>query len=390
MCHIVAQISIIIPQSGIPKLLTLNFKLSTNFMKALIAAGGHGTRLRPITYTINKHLFPIANKPMIFYALEKMAEVGIKDVAININEGDQELPQVIGNGRKFGVKITYLEQKGGALGVAHIILNAKKWIGRDDLIFYLGDNIVSGEIKGLVDKFYKDKLDCLLALSKVRDPKRFGVPVIDGKNRIVKVEEKPQSPKSNFAVTGVYVYRPAIIEAVSKIKPSARGEYEISDAHTYLIKKGYRVGYKEITGWWKDTGKPEDLLEGNSLILSSFRGVNLPFKSLRDDWVLEGAIKIGKGTKLEGKVVIRGPVVIGENCVISDACIDPYTSIGNRVSIKGTEISHSILCDDVRIEECGVRIVDSLLGRNSMVRAEDLTLPSGHKLIIGDNAQVEL
>jgi len=358
-------------------------------MKALITAGGQGTRLRPITYTINKHLFPIANEPMICHALKKVAKAGIKDVAININEGDKELPGAIGNGKKFGLKITYIEQKGGALGLAHIIANAKKWIGKDDLLFYLGDNIVAGELQGMVDKFYKEKLDCLLALSRVRDPERFGVPVIRG-GRIVRVEEKPKNPKSNFAVTGIYVYRPVIVEAVGKIKPSARGEYEISDAHTYLIKKGYKIGYEEITGWWKDTGKPEDLLEGNSLILGSLSGMEIPFKKLESDWRLEGAVKIGKGTKLKGKVVIRGPVIIGENCLIEDACVEPYTSIGDRVIIKGTEISHSIICEGTEIQECGVRIVDSLLGRNSVVKAEDFTLPRGHKLVIGDNAQVEL
>jgi len=358
-------------------------------MKALITAGGRGTRLRPITYTLNKHLFPIANKPMIFHALEKVAKAGIKEVAININEGDKELPAAVGNGKKFGLKITYIEQKGGSLGVAHVIANAKKWIGKDDLLYYFGDNIIAGDLSKLIDKFYKDKLDCLLALSKVRDPERFGVPVIKNKH-ILEVQEKPKNPQSDFAVTGIYFYKPVIIEAVENIKPSARGEYEISDAHTYLIKKGCKVGYSEITGWWKDTGKPEDLLEGNSLILTSLSGMEIPFKQLESGWRLEGAIRIGEGTKLSGKVVIRGPVVIGRNCLIEDACIEPYTSIGDNVTVKGTEVSHSIVCDGTEILECGVRIVDSLLGRNSVVKAEDFTLPSGHKLVIGDNAQVEL
>lgn len=358
-------------------------------MKALITAGGQGTRLRPITYTINKHLFPIANKPMICHALEKVKEAGIKDVAININEGDKELPVALGNGKKFGVKITYLEQRGGPLGLAHIVANAKKWIGKEDLLFYLGDNIVASDLSEMIEKFYKEKLDCLLALSKVRDPERFGVPVIS-KNRIIRVEEKPKNPKSNYAVTGIYIYRPIILEAVSKIKPSSRGEYEISDAHTYLISKGAKVGFSEITGWWKDTGKPQDLLEGNSLILGSLKGLEIPYQKLESDWHLEGAIKIGKGTKLKGKVVIRGPVVIGENCLIENACIEPYTSIGDDVVIKGTEVSHSIVCDGTQILDCGVRIVDSLMGRNSIIKAEDHTLPRGHKLVIGDNAQVEL
>jgi len=357
-------------------------------MKALIAAGGHGTRLRPITYTINKHLFPIANKPMIFYALEKVAKTGIKEVAININLGDTELPKKVGDGKKWGLKITYLEQKGGALGVAHIIKNAIDWAAGDDLLFYLGDNIILGEITKLVKKFKKQKLDCLLALSEVRDPERFGVPVIE-KGRIVKVEEKPAKPKSNFAVTGIYVYSSAIYDAVKNIKPSDRGEYEISDAHTYIIKKGGKAGYEEITGWWKDTGKPEDLLEGNGLILNGIKKSDIPMK-LKDEWKIEGNVVIGKGTKLVGNVVIRGPVVIGKNTIIKNSCIDPYTSIGDNVIVDNTEISHSIVCDGSKIVECNVRIVDSLIGRNCEVKAEDLTLPLGHKLVIGDNAQVEL
>jgi glucose-1-phosphate thymidylyltransferase len=248
---------------------------------------------------------------------------------------------------------------------------------------------VAGDLGGLVEKFYREKLDCLLTLSKVKDPERFGVPVIQ-KSRIVKVEEKPKNPKSDFAVTGIYVYNPVIVEAAGAIKPSARGEYEISDAHTYLINKGYKVGFEEITGWWKDTGKPEDLLEGNSLILSSIRGLDLPFKKYSDKIKIEGSVKIGRGTKLKGQVVVRGPVVIGENCLIEDSCIDPYTAIGDGVTVQGTEISHSIICEGTKILDCGVRIVDSLVGRNSVVKAEDYSLPSGHKLVVGDNAQVEL
>jgi len=357
-------------------------------MKAIITAGGHGTRLRPITYTLNKHLFPIANKPIIFYALEKIKETGIKEVGININKGDKELKKNIGSGKKWGLKITYLEQEGGALGLAHVIKNAKKWVGKDDLLFYLGDNIILGSIKGLVKKFKKEKLDCLLVLSKVSDPERFGVPVIKGE-KIVKVEEKPKNPKSDYAVTGIYVYSNKIIEAVSNIKASARGELEISDAHTYLIKKGAKVGYKRITGWWKDTGKPEDLLEGNSLILSGIAKSEIKgivSKKAR----IEGRVIIGKGSKITGKVLIRGPVIIGENCKISNSSIEPYTAIADNCIIQKAEIHHSIICEGSQIIECPKRITDSLVGRDCLITSETLSRPSGHRLIIGDNAQVEL
>ena len=372
-------------------------------MKALITAGGRGTRLRPITNTINKHLIPIAGKPMLFYALEHLSNVGIKDIGININIGERELQPVIGDGKKWGVKITYREQTGGALGVAHILRVWRDWIGDSSFIFYLGDNIVLGGVDKLIDKFKKDNVDALLALSIVKDPQRFGVPTIKN-GVIIKVDEKPLRPASNFAVTGLYIYNKNIFKAVDKIKPSARGELEISDAHTSLIKQGYKVGYEEITGWWKDTGKPEDLLEGNQLILNNFsaQGGSHPMagqfsinneiqKDVKIDngVIVQGKVRIGKGTKILGKSMIRGPVVIGENCVITDGYIAPFASIGNNVEIYGAEIENSIIMDGVDIH-CRTRIVDSIIGSNVLITPKTETFPSGHKLIIGENSVIEL
>ncbi|MBD3245058.1 MAG: glucose-1-phosphate thymidylyltransferase [Candidatus Moranbacteria bacterium] len=356
-------------------------------MKALISAGGRGTRLRPITYTLNKHLFPIANKPMIFYALERIKETGIKEVAININNGDKEIQEVVGDGKKWGLNLTYLEQKGGALGLAHVVKNAKDWIGKDELLFYLGDNIISGSIKSLVEKFKNNKLDCLLALSKVNDPTRFGVPVFKGE-RIVKVEEKPDKPKSDFAVTGIYVYSNQIIEAVEAIEPSQREELEISDAHTYLIEKGAKVGYEEITGWWKDTGKPEDLLEGNGLVLATIP--NKILGALDKNVKIRGRVFIGKNTKIGKNVNITGPVVIGEGCRIKDSSIESYTSVDDNCEIRGTDIYNSIVCSGSQIIDCKKRIANSLIGRDCSIVSENFTKPHGHRLIIGDNTQIEL
>jgi glucose-1-phosphate thymidylyltransferase len=357
-------------------------------MKAIITAGGHGTRLRPLTYTLNKHLFPIANKPMIFYALEKIKEAGVKEVAININEGDKDIRKVLGGGEKWNLKITYLEQKGGALGVAHVIKNAEKWLAGSDLLFYLGDNIILGSLKGMVEEFKQKKLDCLLALSQVPDPERFGVPVMKN-GKIIKVEEKPKKPQSNYVVTGIYIYSKKVLEAVNNIKESNRGELEISDAHTYLIKKGARVGYKKITGWWKDTGKPEDLLEGNSLVLSGILKSNIQ-GSLDKEARLEGKVIIGKGTKIGKKVLLRGPIAIGKNCKIENSSIEPYTAIADNCTIEGAEIHHSIICEGSQIINCPKRITDSLIGRNCLISSENSSKPSGHRLVIGDNAQVEL
>jgi glucose-1-phosphate thymidylyltransferase len=356
-------------------------------MKALITAGGKATRLRPITYTINKHLIPVANKPMIFYALEKIAETGVREIGININPGETEIQKVVGDGSRWGVKITYLEQIGGPKGLAHIIKNAKDFLGNEPFIFYLGDNIILGSIKRFVDKFANEKLNALLAFARVPDPERFGVPVIQG-GRILRVEEKPAKPQTNLAQTGIYIYDPQILNAVENIPPSSRGEYEISDANTYLIKKGFNVGYEEITGWWKDTGKPGDLLEGNQLILHDLADIKNEAE-VASGVVIQGKVKIEKGTYVGGKSLIRGPVVIGKNCVIQDSYVGPYTSIGDNAKITNTEIEHSIIFNNADIK-CGRRIVDSLVGYNAVIASSRDSLPLGHKLIIGDNSMVEL
>lgn len=358
-------------------------------MKALITAGGHATRLRPLTWTTNKHLIPLANKPMIFNAIEKITEAGVRDIGININPGEIEMQKVVGDGSRWGAKITYIEQVGGPKGLAHILKMARPFLEDEDFIFYLGDNIILGSINGFVDKFRDEKPNGLLALSEVRDPQRFGVPEIkDGK--IVRVDEKPDEPKSNYAVTGIYVYDSNVHKAVDAIQPSARGEYEISDVHTWLIENGYDVGYKEITGWWKDTGKPEDLLEGNQLLLAEMTREEARNEGqVGDDVLIHGRVKIGKGTVVAGRTLIRGPVVIGENCTIESSYIGPYTSIGDNVSIRRSEIEHSVLFDGVKVD-CSRRIIDGLIGKNATLTSAAASLPAGHRLIVGDNSIVEL
>lgn len=358
-------------------------------MKALITAGGRATRMRPITYTLNKHLIPLANKPMIWNALEKIAECGIREVVINVNPGEMELQKSVGDGSRWGLRVAYLEQEGGPKGVAHIIKNAQPLLGDEPFLFYLGDNIILGSIRNFVKEFEDRNLDCMLALSRVKDPQRFGVPVIkDGK--IVKVVEKPEHPESDFAVAGIYIYSPMIFKAANAIAPSARGEYEISDAHTWLIEHGGNTGYKEITGWWKDTGKPEDLLEGNALLLNELRHEDVAHDgSIDPSAVIQGKVGIGKGTVVGPGCLIRGPVVIGNDCKIENSFIGPYTSIGNGVEIRNTELEHSIVFDEASLD-CGKRIVDALIGTKARVTSSSATLPRGNKLIVGDNAVVEL
>lgn len=359
-------------------------------MRALIAAGGRATRLRPITQTINKHLIPLANKPMIFYPIEKVVEAGIKDIIINVNPGDQEIAKAVGDGSKWGATIKCIEQEGGPQGLAHIVKNAESYLVNEPFIFYLGDNIILGSIKPLVEKFQQENLDMLLAFAKVKEPQRFGVAeIIDGK--LVRIIEKPENPPTNLAQTGIYFYSPKIFEAVKNIPPSARGEYEISDANTYMIEKGYKVSWVEAQGWWKDTGKPEDLLEGNQLLLSekAAHEESQNLGEIENGALVQGKVWIGKGTQLKGRVLIRGPVIIGENCIIQDSYIGPYTSVGNEVEIYKAEIEHSVVFDYVDIN-CQVRIVDSLLGHNAAITSAHETWPLGHKLIIGDNTVIEL
>lgn len=355
-------------------------------MKALIAAGGKGTRLRPITTTQNKHEIPLANVSMIERAVEKVVEAGITEIFISINEGETSIQSILGDGKKKGVSITYIEQIGGALGVAHVLGNARDYLQGDDVLFYLGDNIIFGEIKPFLDQFYAHKHNCLLALARVDNPQRFGVPVIDN-GQITEIQEKPQNPPSPYAVAGIYVYDQHIFDVLDELEVSDRGEFEISDAHTQLIQSGYSVGYEEITGWWKDTGKPEDLLEGNGLILS--RITSDIQGTIEKDVSLQGAVHIAPGVQITGKSVIRGPVVIGENTHIHNAYIGPYTSIGKECYLTEVEVEQSIIMNQSHID-VDTRIVDSLIGHKARITNRTHTFPKGHHVILGDNSHVEL
>lgn len=355
-------------------------------MKGLIAAGGQGTRLRPITTTQNKHEIPLANKSMIELAVDKLITAGITDIVISINQGDIKFPTILGDGSSKGVRITYVEQIGGALGVAHVLKNARPYLEGDDILFYLGDNIILGDVKEFVDRFYEQKLNCLLAISRVKDPQRFGVPVIEN-GKIVKVLEKPENPPSPFAVAGIYLYDHNIFDVVENLEISGRGEYEISDAHSELINKGFNVGYAEITGWWKDTGKPGDLLEGNGLLLSQLK--HQIDGSVDESVGIQGTVVIEEGAKISGRSFIRGPVIIGKNTVIKDAYIGPYSSVGNNCYIQDAEIEHSLIMSDVSID-VKARIVDTILGHNVTVKPKEETFPKGHQLVVGDNSYIEL
>jgi len=353
-------------------------------MKALITAGGHGTRLRPITHTQNKHLIPIANKPILNYALEYVRDAGITEVGIITNKDGREVKNAYGDGSDLGLKITYIPQENPA-GLAHCVKIAESFIAGEPFIFYLGDNIIVGGVKRFIDEFKRNDANCHLVLSRVHDPERFGVPEIKDGN-IVNIEEKPQNPKSAYAVTGIYIYDKTIFEAVKNIKPSARGELEISDAHQYLIDKSYRITFSEITGWWKDTGKPEDLLEANRLVLDNIQAKNLG--SVDQNSTITGRVILEKGAEIINSN-IRGPVIIGPGTKIVDSYIGPYTSLEKNCQIHKSEIEFSIISEGCSIKDQFIRIEASLLGKNVKIQKSD-SKPVANRFILGDQTQVEL
>lgn len=358
-------------------------------MKALITAGGRGTRLRPLTHTRNKHLIPIANKPIIHYAIEAVAAAGIREIGISINpDTGADLQEALGSGEAWGVRLTYIMQE-APLGLAHVLQVAEAFLRGEQFVFYLGDNLIVGGITRFVECFAANGDACHLVLARVHDPQRFGVAeVCDG--QVVRVEEKPLQPASDLAVTGIYCYTPTIFEAVHAIRPSARGELEISDAHQYLIGHRHQVGFSEATGWWKDTGKPEDLLEANRVVLDMM----LPGLSPEIHGEVDASSDIaGKVLVEAGAAIIasqiRGPAIIGAHTRVQGSYIGPYTSLGAHCLVRNSEVEYSIICPGTQILDAPVRIERSLLGREVVIRRGQ-TRPSTQKFIIGDQSAIEL
>lgn len=360
-------------------------------MKALIAAGGHSTRLRPITWTRNKHLIPLANQPMLMFPIKKIIDAGITDIIINVNPGEVQLmADALGDGSAHGAHFKYVEQRGGAKGLAHVVANAEEHLRGERFLFFLGDNIILGSIKKFVDRFQNENLNCMIALSRVKDPQRFGVPEFDAEGRLVRTIEKPANPPSPFAVTGIYLFDGKYFDAFKTIEPSARGEYEITDIITWYIKNG-KTGHEEITGWWKDTGTPDALLEGNALIMDDLPREHFCVQcEIPETTQIQGQVSIGKNTRVSPDCLIRGPVVIGDNCEITSSYIGPYTAIGNNVKVNQTEVEHSVVFDGATIDTTR-RIVNSLIGLNATLVDFRRTHPkTGHRLVVGDNSFVEL
>ncbi|ADI32011.1 glucose-1-phosphate thymidylyltransferase [Staphylothermus hellenicus] len=354
-------------------------------MKGVILHGGAGTRLRPFTFTGPKQLIPVANKPVSQYVLEDLTNSGIKDIAIVLGNIYPELVvKYYGDGSRFGCRITYINQ-GKPLGIAHAVGLAEEFVGNDRFVVYLGDNLLQHGIKKYVKRFEKGDLDALILLKEVEDPRRFGVAEFDENGNLVRLVEKPKIPPSNYALLGVYFFTPVIFDMIKRLKPSWRGEYEITDAIQMLIDNGYKVGYEIVKGWWFDTGKASDILTVNAVILDE--RVRREIKGDIINSKIEGRVRIGKGTRIIDSVV-RGPAVIGEGCVIRNSFIGPYTSIGNNVEISGSSIEYCIILDDAVIKDID-RIEESLIGKKAKV----IKSPGNRKFLklnIGDYSQVKL
>lgn len=355
-------------------------------MKALITAGGRGTRLRPLTHTQNKHLIPVANKPILRYALDAVIDSGITDIGVVVGvDNGHEVQQAFGDGSALGLSITYIWQE-APLGLAHVVKISREYIGDSPFVFYLGDNIVVGGIRRFIDEFLARKLDCYLTLARVRDPERFGVPQFNDAGTIIGVEEKPRVPKSPFAVSGIYIYGPAIFTAVNAIAPSSRGELEISDAHEYLLRNNYAVGHGEITGWWKDTGMPSDLLEANRLVLSRMdERINGLVDSGSD---IAGAVVVEQGAEVIASRV-RGPAIIGRGSRVIDSYVGPYSSIGEGCHLEKCEVEYSILMDRVTVRSVDTRIEGSILGNESVI-CRGVAKPHVQRFVLGEQSRVEL
>jgi glucose-1-phosphate thymidylyltransferase len=316
--------------------------------KAILTGGGRATRLKPITTNFNKHLIPLANKPMIFHAIEKVVEAGVTDIIINMNPGEKDLEKVVGNGSRWGINISYFEQEGGPQGIAHVVKCAQEFVGDDPFLFYLSDNIILGSLKPLFSKFEQGNLDSLIAISKVPDPERFGVPEFDSKGSLVDLFEKPENPPSEFAITGIYFFTKEFFKSFEHIKKSDRGEYEITHVLAYMLKNGQQVGCEEVTGWWKDTGKAIDLIIANKLLLDEYKDTDFKQETDLSDVQISGSVGVGKNVEFGKNVTLKGPVLIGPNTRLTNCTLGPYVTVDGGDSIKNIDLKDSIIfgnCD---------------------------------------------
>ncbi len=357
-------------------------------MKGLILTGGAGTRLRPLTHTGPKQLIPIANKPNVLYCLEDLRDAGVTDIGVILGDNQPEkVRELLMDGSEYGVEITYIDQ-GSPKGIAHAVLCAETFTKEEPFCVYLGDNVLKGGIRAVLGDFLAGGPDAEVLLCAVPNPEKFGVAEIDKAGNILSLVEKPKEPKSNLALVGIYFLRKSIFPIIRGLKPSWRNELEITEALDGLQKQGGKIKAHVVTGWWKDTGRPEDILEANRLVLDDFeRRIE---GRIEDGARVEGRVQAGKGTVIKAGSVVRGPTIIGQDCVIGpNTYIGPYTSIGDGSHLVEADIEASIVVGDCVIEGTD-KIVNSLIGRHSAIRSRGDQLPRGHQFFLGENSTLIL
>jgi glucose-1-phosphate thymidylyltransferase len=351
-------------------------------MKGLILSGGQGTRLRPLTYTGAKQLVPVANKPVLFWAIEDLVEAGITDIGIVIGDTGAHIRAAVGDGSQFGATVTYIPQD-APRGIAHGIKIAQDFIGDDRFVLFLGDNFIRDGVVPLVNAFRDSTMNSQIILYKVPNPQELGVAIVED-GRVKRLVEKPKQFISDLAVIGIYMFDHHVFEAVSAIKPSARGELEITETIQYLIDHGFDVRSHLLTGWWIDTGKMQDILDANRLILDVMEPRNNGL--VQGDSQIIGRVVLENGAQIINSTV-RGPAIIGERTTIENSYIGPYTSIYHDCTITGSEIEHSVVLENSRITDIGQRIEDSLIGRNVDI-AKSRSRPKAYRMVVGDFSKV--
>ena len=353
-------------------------------MKALVLAGGSGTRLRPITHTSAKQLVPVANKPVLFYGLEAIRDVGITEVGIVVGDTAPAIQSAVGDGGAFGLRVTYIRQP-APLGLAHAVLVAREFLGDDDFVMYLGDNFIVGGIAELVEEFRASRPDAHIMLTAVEDPRQFGVAELDSTGQVIGLEEKPERPRSNLALVGVYLFTPAVHEAVAALTPSRRGELEITEAVEALMATGHKVTSTIISGYWKDTGNVADMLEVNRMVLESAEPA-VDGEVDRDSELI-GRVVIGAGASVTGSRIV-GPVIIGAGTEVTRSYIGPFTSVAPGCVIADSEIEYSIVLAGASIR--GVRRIEaSLIGHDVDVTPAP-PVRQAHRLVLGDHSKVQI
>jgi len=352
-------------------------------LRGLVLSGGTGTRLRPITHTGAKQLVPVANKPVLFYGLEALVAAGITEIGIVVGDTEKEIRAAVGDGGRFGARVTYVPQP-APLGLAHAVQTARAFLGQDPFVMYLGDNFIPGGITDVVEEFRRDQPDVLILLKRMPHPERFGVAVLEG-GRVRQLVEKPLEPPSDLVLVGVYLFQTTILEAVDAIRPSARGELEITDAIQWQVDHGRTVSPHVIEGPWIDTGKMDDLLECNRVVLDQLPERRLG--SVDASSRLIGKVILEAGSEVRGST-LRGPCIIGERARVIDAYVGPFTAIYHDVVVEASEIEHAIVLEHTVIR--GARkIEDSLIGRHVVIE-RGTALPQAHRMMLGDHSRVEL